>query len=96
MRQATVTAKQPRTQGFTLAELVVSMAVMSILMVAMGSALLVATQALPDAARTTTQLNQTSQIAEQMMMELQEACHITERGTRAITFTVNPYNCFRT
>jgi prepilin-type N-terminal cleavage/methylation domain-containing protein len=83
-----VSAKRHSTHGFTLVEIVVSLSVMSILMLAMGSALLVATKALPDAERTTTKLNQASQIAEQITTELQEARHITERNGQAVTFTV--------
>jgi len=79
-------------RGFTLVELAVSMAVMSILMLAMGSALLVATQALPDADRSTTKVNQASQIAEQIITELQEARHITEQSAQAIAFTVADRN----
>jgi len=71
-----------------LVEIVVSLSVMSILMLAMGSTLLVATRALPNAERVTSKLNQASQIAEQMTAELQEARHITEQSAGAITFTV--------
>ncbi len=83
-----VSAKPRGMHGLTLVELVVSMAVMSILMLSMGSVLLVATKALPDAERPGTKLNQASQIAEQMTTELQEARHITEKSAGAVTFTV--------
>lgn len=84
MRQARVNSRR----GFTLVELAVSMTVMSILMLAMGSALLVATRALPAADRSASKLNQVSQITEQLTTELQEARHITEHSAQAVAFTV--------
>ena len=77
-----------RPGGFTLIELVVTIAITSVIMLAMGSAILIATQALPDPERTPYRLNQSSRIAEQMLTELQEAQHIRERAAQAITFTV--------
>ncbi len=79
---------QAQRPGFTLLEMATSVAVMSILMVGMGSVILVAGKALPDAERPTSKLIRTSELAGEIVAELQEARHIAERTANAITFTV--------
>lgn len=75
-------------RAFTLIEVVVSISVISIIMLAMGSAVVVAMKALPDPQRPAYKVDQASQIADQMIAELQEARHIVERTSTAVTFTV--------
>ena len=86
--------RQPRHghSGFTLMELMISLSVMSIIMVGMGSVLLVASHALPDANRITSRLNLASRVVNQMTEELQEARHIVEQTATAVTFTVPDRN----
>jgi len=66
---------------------VVGMAVMSVLMVALGSAVMLASKALPDEQRLDRNLT-SSQVANRIAAELEEAVHVTERTNRAVTFTV--------
>ena len=77
-----------RRRGFTLAELLASMTVMGILMLGLGSAIVIASKAVPGAERDSTKLIQESRFAQQISIELKEAVHITERTEQAITFTV--------
>jgi len=75
-------------RAFTLVEAVVSISVISIIMLATGSAVVVAMRALPDPERPAYRVNQSSQVADQMIGELQESRHIIERTSTAVTFTV--------
>ena len=81
-----------RRPGLTLVELVASMAIMSVIMLALGSALLLTGKALPDSDRASTRLIRDAQIADQIMAELREARHIFERTGRTIGFTVADRN----
>lgn len=77
-----------RRAGFTLAEMVVSVAVLSVLLVSIGSAVIIATRAIPDrrnpASHATLAANALTQVAE----ELGNALHILENEARSVTFTV--------
>jgi len=81
-----------RLRAFTLVEMVVTMGIVGLLMVGLGSAILIATKAIPDQNRTTSRLIQTSLTAEDLVTELQQAIYVTERTAHAITFTVADYD----
>lgn len=78
-----------RRSAFTLVETVVSVTVMSIVMLGLGSAIVIASKALPDPNRLTSRLIQESAIAADLLVDLQEARYIAERTAHAITFTVS-------
>ena len=80
--------KGDRYRAFTLIELLVSMAITAILMLAMGSAMLVATHAMPDPNRPANQIIVAGEAAEQLATELQYAVTFTERTATAVEFTV--------
>jgi hypothetical protein len=68
--------------------MVISISIVSIIMLGMGSVMLVATKAMPNDERPAYKVNQTCQIADETIAELQEARHIIERTSTVITFTV--------
>ncbi|HUU96713.1 MAG TPA: prepilin-type N-terminal cleavage/methylation domain-containing protein [Phycisphaerae bacterium] len=77
-----------RRRGFTLAELVASMAVMSILMVGLGSAILIASHALPDDKRPATRIVESAAAVSQLVEELRSAIWIRERTATSVEFSV--------
>jgi len=79
-------------RAFTLVEAVVSVSVISIIMLATGSAVVLAMRALPDPQRPAYRVNQSSQVTDQIVAELQESRHIVERTSSAVTFTVADRN----
>jgi prepilin-type N-terminal cleavage/methylation domain-containing protein len=93
-RFRTVTPYQEPTarRGFTLAELVVALAVMSILMLGLASAILVASHALPDEQRPTSRIVETAWVADQIVEELRSAIWIRERTDTSIELTVADRN----
>lgn len=79
-------------RGFTLLELVVSLVVTGILMSALASAMLLATQAMPDEERPAEAAIAAAEIASQMAGELYYAQSFTERTASAVAFTVADRN----
>lgn len=78
--------------AFTLVELVISLAIATILLAGMTSALFLATRAMPGDARPVDQLTSETQTACDLASELASACNIIERGGRAVTFTLADRN----
>ncbi len=64
------------------------MAVMSILLVAMASAIVIAAHALPDPDRPTTRLIRTAEVVNDLLAELEEARYVTHHDAQSIAFTV--------
>ncbi|MCH8963813.1 MAG: prepilin-type N-terminal cleavage/methylation domain-containing protein [Planctomycetes bacterium] len=85
--QATTTRTERRT-GFTLLELVMSLAVTAILMGGLTSAMLLATQALPDDRRPAEATVAATETANRIAFELAYALSFSERSAHAIAFTV--------
>lgn len=79
-------------RGFTLVELVISMAVATILLAGLTSAVMLAAQALPGKERLADKLLQEARVLDQLVGELQSALFFAERATQAITFTVADRN----
>ncbi len=77
-----------RVRAFTLAEMLVSVGITSTLVLALGSILMVATHALPEADLLEGGLFTAHQAAEDLVDELQFAITFTERAPNAIAFTV--------
>ncbi len=77
-----------RRGAFTLVELMVSVAIMSILLVAIGSSILLASKAIPDATNPTSRVIASSNLANQIAAELRSATYITESSATAISFAV--------
>jgi prepilin-type N-terminal cleavage/methylation domain-containing protein len=77
-----------RTRGLTLIELLVSVAITTVIMLAISSSMLLATKALPDAGSPANAVIIASEIAEQLATELQYAVSIKSRSTNMIEFTV--------
>lgn len=81
-------AARNRRRGFTLIELVVSMSIMTILLGAMVSALLISSQALPGKNAAEEQSIAAAEALQQIERELRFATSITSLSATAITFTV--------
>ena len=81
-----------RRRGFTLVELVLSMAVMTVLIGGIASAMLLASRAIPDDQSPTSVLLRGSEAAEEIAGELYTARTITERSAMAVEFTVHDRN----
>jgi len=81
-------ATRPGRPGFTLLELVVSTAVMSVLMVALGSVMLIAGRAVPQAQSTTGTMSAAAAATEQMASELRYAATVNQQSSTMIEFTV--------
>ena len=75
-------------KGATLVELLVSIAITTVLMLAIGSAMLIATQAMPNANGPANQIIVASEVAEQLATELQHAISVNSRSATMIEFTV--------
>ncbi|MEW6253359.1 MAG: prepilin-type N-terminal cleavage/methylation domain-containing protein, partial [Planctomycetota bacterium] len=75
-------------RGFTLVEAVTSMVIAVVLLGGLGSAVLLATRALPRSDRPADAQLQEGPVLNRMITELQTACVISERTSRAIAFTV--------
>lgn len=74
--------------GFTLAELMVSVTIMTILMGAMTSVILVASHAMPDSDDPAQKRLAAMDVVDQIAGELFYAISITEETDKAVTFTV--------
>ena len=75
--------------GFSLVELVTSLAIISILMVAMGSAIVIATRGLPDPNSPFAQTMDAAQVVGQIADEVAYATSVTEASATTIEFTVD-------
>jgi prepilin-type N-terminal cleavage/methylation domain-containing protein len=78
----------PARAGFTLVELVVSLAIMSILLVAIGSAIVLAGGAMPRADDPAIPTDTAFEVGHEMAAELQFALAFAERSVTAVEFTV--------
>jgi prepilin-type N-terminal cleavage/methylation domain-containing protein len=74
--------------GFTLVEVTVSLMVMSVLVGALASAIIVALHALPRPNDRAAAVSRGATVAGRIAAELQEARHFAERDPHAVTFTV--------
>ena len=75
-------------RGFTLVELVVTIAITSVIMLGIGSAMLIAGRALPAADNPAAASLIAGQAIEQMVTELQYAATIIDSNATMIEFTV--------
>ncbi len=85
MKNLTVTS---RFHGLTLIELIISMVVTSLIVVAMGSTLLIAGKALPNSDQPELALLEATQVTQDLVQDLQYAIDVNETGTHAISFSV--------
>lgn len=91
MRSATSRPRANRRaspRAFTLVEMVISLVIVSILMVGMGGALLMSSQALPGEDGQAARITAAAEVADQIASELAYAITVTELTPTAITFTV--------
>jgi prepilin-type N-terminal cleavage/methylation domain-containing protein len=79
-------------RGFTLLEMVLAMAVTSVILLGIGSAMLIAGRAMPDAHSPAADSVAGADAIEQMVAELQYAVSINQRSARMIEFTVADRN----
>lgn len=77
-----------RQSGLTLMELVVSLALVSLIVGALGAAMIAASHALPDGKRTTDILGQATGVLQRLDDELRTSIYITERAASAVTFVI--------
>lgn len=82
----------PRSQGFTLIELVAAMAIASVLVVAIGSSMLLATAALPRPGDAMLAAVDAGRALDAMLADLNFALTFTERTDQAVAFTVADRN----
>ena len=75
-------------RGHTLIEMLISVSIISIIMLGMGSVMLVAVRALPDAGSPANTIITASEAAEQLASELQFAITFSVRDTNTVEFTV--------
>ena len=75
-------------RGFTLVEMVVSLGIASVLMLGIGSAMLIAARAMPDAVSPTDAIVDAGAALEQIITELQYAVDIRNKSATMIEFTV--------
>src|SRR5215468_2376022 len=75
-------------QGFTLAELAVGIAVVSVIIVAIGSVVMVAAKALPTAPGPTETTVTSNSAMDRIASELRYATSITEATPTSVAFTV--------
>jgi len=85
-----------RQKGLTIVELLVSIAITSVIMLAVGSSMMITTAAMPDVDGPANALITTSEIAEQLANELQYAISINNRSTSMVEFTVADRDGFAT
>jgi len=78
--------------GFTLVEMVVSLAVLSIVFLSMGSVMMMATKAVPDPDAPAGRRLDAADVLEQMSSELQVATSVTAYEDKSISFTVPDRN----
>lgn len=76
-------------RGFTLIELTVALSISSILLMAVGSIIVLATKALPGPNDSNVLLLKSKPIATQIESDLQESVSINSASSTAIEFTVN-------
>ena len=76
-------------RGFSLVELVTSLAIISILMVAMGSAIVIAARGLPDPNSPFAQKVDAAQVVGQLANEVAYAMSVTEADATTIEFVVD-------
>ena len=69
-------------------ELVVSLALVSLIVGALGAAMIAASHALPDGKRTTDILGQATGVLQRLDDELRTSIYITERSASAVTFVI--------
>ena len=79
----------PHHRGFSLVELVTSLAIISILMVAMGSAVVIATRGLPDPNSPFAQKAEAAQVVGQLADELVYATTILKMSPTGLQFVVD-------
>jgi prepilin-type N-terminal cleavage/methylation domain-containing protein len=79
-------------RGFTLVEMVVTVAILSVIMLGMGSAMIIATRALPEADNPAAAAIAAASAAERLAAELQYAVSINDSNATAIEFTVADRN----
>jgi prepilin-type N-terminal cleavage/methylation domain-containing protein len=79
-------------RAFTLIELTLTLGVMAMLMAGLASAVVLASRALPDPNRPSSDVLEQSSVVDRIAGDLQYARYITERGAHAVTFTVADRN----
>ena len=74
--------------GFTLVELVVAVAVTGIILLGMGSSMMIASRAMPDARSRTATTLAAGEAVEQIVTDLQYAVSVSQRSANMIEFAV--------
>ena len=85
-----MTADRAKCRGFTLAEVAVSMAILSIVTAAVASAILLVSRAIPDTRSASGAAVTANRAADQLSTELYYAQSVTAMSPTSITFTVAP------
>jgi prepilin-type N-terminal cleavage/methylation domain-containing protein len=77
-----------RRAGYTLIEMLVSLGIVSVVLVATGSAIVLASRALPDRSDASVRLSAAAALRERIASELAYALAVTELSPTAISFTI--------
>ncbi|MCH7925855.1 MAG: prepilin-type N-terminal cleavage/methylation domain-containing protein, partial [Planctomycetes bacterium] len=75
-------------RGFTLVELVAAMTVMTILMMGMGSAMIIASRAIPNDKSPMSIATESRNVLDRLTEDLLYAISVSEKAATALTFTV--------
>ena len=78
----------PRRPGYTLMELLVSVAIMTVLMGAMGVSVLMAVGSIDRGAEAGRQMSETNEALDEIVTELTQALSFIERTEHAVSFVV--------
>lgn len=88
--------RSPRSRtgrgGFTLAEIIVSVMIISIVMVALSSAIMLASKALPDSAGGSSALAAAGRALDNVVADIRLALSVSESTSTSLTFTVQDQN----
>jgi len=91
-RDIFATPSRSRRRGYTLMEIVISIAIVTVIMGAMVSTMLIARRGMQISAVGTESVSAASGVVQQMTAELSLATSITEQTASALTFTVPDRN----
>src|ERR1700712_5445393 len=86
------TGSRRRPRGMTLIEMTMSLLISSVLMVALGSSVMIASRAIPSSSTPIDTASTTAEGLDRLMSELMFAKTVTELTSTAVTFTVADRN----
>ena len=86
--KAVISLREMKYRAFTLIEAVMSMMIASIVFAAIGSAIAIASKAVPGQSTNNEKVIDATSVLQTMVEELENAIHFTKRGIWTVSFTV--------